>query len=137
MNKKLSLIAALLGSMLIGYAVALVTYTIIIPSIGRTRTVEITVAWLNGTEITSIDWGKIENNTETSLHSLINITNNGDKEAVLSISAVNLVNITAITLSWNATSPLSAGASTTAQLNMTVTASEQTFSYDTRIDATG
>ena len=140
MNKKtLILLAVVLTStILVGnMVIAPFIFTVLIPTTGRTSTVEVTVTWLDGSEVTQIDWGIVDNNTETSLSDLINITNTGNQPVTLTLSTVNLVNITAITLTWNATSPLAVGESTTVQLNQTVTASEQTFSYDTKIDATG
>lgn len=134
--KKLVFVGILLATFVIGVMAAPI-FTVLIPTIGRTSTVEITVTWQNGTEVSQINWGTVDNNTEYSLNELINITNTGDKEVTLSLSAVNQVNITAITLTWNATSPLLSGDSILVQLNQNVTASAETFGYDTRIDATG
>jgi len=126
--------AVLIGNMVIAPWI----FTVVIPSIGRGAKGEIAVTWLtNGTEVTLIDWGVVDNNTETSLHSLINITNIGDKIATLTLTTPNQVNITALTTTWNATSLLPVGASIIVQMNLTVTFSADTFSYDTRIDATG
>ena len=127
---------ALLGGILLGnMVIAPFLFTVLIPTTGRVSTIEVT--WLDGTEVTQIDWGTVDNNTETALPQLINITNIRDKEVTLSLSATNQVNITALSLSWNATSPLPAGSSTIVQLNQTLTASEETWSYDVKIDATG
>jgi len=127
--------AVLIGNMVIAPFI----FTILIPTIGRIGKGEITVtSYPSGASIPQFDWGIIENNTETSYPSLINVTNTGDKTATLALSAVNQVNITALTLTWNYTSsPLQPSDSVLLQLNQTVTASEETFYYDTRIDATG
>jgi len=138
--RKLVFILILIATFIIGNIVAIVApfiFTVLIPTTFKTSQVKISVTWQNGTALTSINWGTLDNNTKYSLSPLINITNTGDKDAVLTLSAVDQVNITALTLAWNATSPLSVGSYTIVQINQTATTSGASSSYTTKIDATG
>lgn len=144
MNKKQNLMLlglAVIVFLTVNIVVAPFIFTILLPTIGVTSTVKVTVTWSDGSAINQtnpIDWGVVDNNTATNLTSLIKITNVGNRPATLALSAVNLVNITWLDLSWNYTGAVLAPSnSVLVQLTQNVTASAVPFGYDTRIDATG
>lgn len=129
---------ALIIFLTINIAVAPFIFTVLLPAIGVTSTVKITVTWQDDTEISQVNWGVVDNNTETTLPNLLKITNVGNRPATLSLTAINQVNITSLTLTWNYTgTPLSAANSILVQLTQNVTTSAVPFSYDIKIDAVG
>ena len=136
-TKKQHLIAILLALFLVGVVIAVISFTVTIPTTGTvSHKVEITTTWLNGSDVTLIHWNVI-NNTVTTLPELINITNTGNQNVTLTLNTVNQVNITVSSLTWNATNPLLVGESIRVQLSLTATYSEPKFSFDTVITAIG
>jgi len=109
---------------------------LIFPTTGTIPSGSIKATWLDGTEVTSIDWGITENATAYTMMEPIQITNLYNVPIILNLSYANPINIISITLTWNYTDEiLDPGMSIFVELNQTVTASETTFSYDTVITA--
>ena len=134
-----------LGAILLIAALTFVTLTqglpplmeLIFPTTGTIPSGSIEATWLDGEEVTSIDWGITENATAYTMEP-IRITNLYNVPIILNLSYANPINIISITLTWNYTDEiLDSGMSIFVELNQTVTASETTFSYDTLITATG
>lgn len=124
--------------LIVNIAVAPWLYTVVFPTVGKLNIGEVSVTWKNGTVITQFNYGYVNNNTATPLPDLVKVTNTGTLPATLSLSTANQVNITLLTLTWNYTgTTLNPSDSILIQLTQNVTASSETFGYDTKIDATG
>jgi len=104
MNKQYFLFAvALAAAFLVGnLVVAPLVFTVLIPTTGKPANVEISVTWLNGTQVTSLDWGATENSTEYVMEP-INVTNLSNVPVNLTLSTSNWINITSLSLTWNYT----------------------------------
>jgi hypothetical protein len=99
----LTIIAILLTTCFI-IAAAIIMFTVTIPSGGNLQKAGVTVTWLNGTEVSYMNWSGIENATETPYPELIKVTNNGTIPITLTLNRTNISsNILALSLSWNYT----------------------------------
>ena len=136
-NKKLTAIALPALFILIGFAVATIVYTVVIPSIGQAFIGKIEVTWVsNSTEVTEVNWGFVESGTPTVLSDLICVTNVGNIPVTLTLSYTDPVNVTITDLSWNYTDTvLNKADYVYVQLSLTATLLEETFSFNTVIDA--
>lgn len=137
MNKTVKYIALLLAGILLGTVGAQLIKEYLIPTIGTVETVEASITWLNdGSPVTSIDWGPVENSTAYILEP-INITNIGTTPFNLTLFATSLSpSIISLVLSWNYTdTTLYPSNFVIVELTQIVTATGA-YSYTTRIVAT-
>ena len=97
---------------------------------------KLSVTWLDGTAVTSMDWGFTLNGTEYMYSEPVNVTNIGNVDITLSIGYQNpSLSILSITVSWNYTSAtLTPNESAILELYQNVTATGP-YSYDTVITA--
>ena len=111
---------------------------LIFPTTGTIISGQIKATWLNGTEVTSIDWGITENATAYTMMKPIQITNLYNVPIILNLSYTNLINITSMTLTWNYTGDtLGPEENIFVVLTQNVTAEQLSYSYGTVITATG
>jgi len=108
----------------------------LIPTTGQIGIVSTELMWLDGSQVTVIDWGTVENSTEYILEP-INITNTGNTAVTLALSDSNWLGIISLTLTWNYTpgTIVQPNAFVIVELTQNVTASGD-YSYDTWINAT-
>jgi hypothetical protein len=142
MKKQIVLFAvALAGAFLVGnLVVAPLIEQYIFSTTGEIATLNLNVAWMNGTEVTKIDWGVTQNNTEYEIEPM-NITNLSNVNVTLELSYTNnSTSITALTLTWNYTDyplqnqTLQPNESIIVELYQNCTATGE-YSYDTVIEA--
>lgn len=136
MSKILSLGILTIIGLLIGIGLGALIETITIPSTGTISTAKISLKWLDGTNVTEIDWGLTENNTAYT-YEPINVTNIGTVPITLSLTTQNLSpSIISLTLTWNYTgTPLNPKTWILVVLTQTITATGA-YTYDTIITAT-
>ena len=104
------------------------------PTTGTISTLELSVKWLNGADVSAIDWLVTDNSTEYVMEPM-NITNIGNTPVYLTISYANPVNIIELELTWNYTgNPLSPNAWEILELYQNCTATGA-YSYETVISA--
>jgi hypothetical protein len=95
----LTIIGILLTTALIGAISVMIT----IHNTANVQTIGVSVTWSNnGTDVTSMNWGDVTNNTITQLRDLINITNIGTSPITLSFDVSNISPSNAILdLTWD------------------------------------
>jgi len=136
-NKKtLSTLALPLLLILAGYVAGIITFRVILPSVGLGIHVEVTATWADGSEITEIDWDIVESGVVKTLPTLITVTNIGNQPVTLELASENLVGITINALTWNydGTVLLPTDA-VNVQLSLDAATLEPTFSFDVVITA--
>jgi hypothetical protein len=130
-NLKALGVILLVAALTFTLANAAVTY--LFPSIGRISQISLSSKWLDGSDVTIIDWGIIDNDTAYIMDP-INITNTGNVPVTLMLSYANPVNITTLTLTWNYSGEIvNPQQWIIVELTQTVIANQLTFSYDTVI----
>lgn len=137
MGTKTKLLLAILLGLLIGSgASAILPLVYKFPTTGDIATIELSVKWLNGTEVTNINWGVVENSTADIMEPL-KVTNIGKVAVTLALSTATLSpSILSLTLTWNYTGAvLQPNNSATVELTQTVTATGP-YTYETVITAT-
>ena len=134
-----------LGAILLIAVLTFVTLTqglpplmeLIFPTTGTIPSGSIKATWLDGKEVTSIDWGITENATAYTMEP-IQITNLYNVPIILDLSYQKDENIISMTLTWNCTDViLEPNETTVAELTQNVTAKELSYSYKTVITAIG
>ena len=135
-----------LGAILLIAVLTFVTLTqglpylmeLIFPTTGTIPSGSIEATWLDGREVTSIDWGITENATAHTMEP-IQITNLYNVPIILDLSYQNEKNIINMTLTWNYTdnTPLGPDENIFVVLTQNVTAEQLSYSYETVITATG
>ena len=134
-----------LGAILLIAVLTFVTLTqglpylmkLIFPTTGTIPSGSIKATWLDGKEVTSIDWGITENATAYTMEP-IQITNLYNVPIILELSYQKDENIISMTLTWNCTDViLEPNETTVAELTQNVTAKELSYSYKTVITAIG
>ncbi len=105
MNK--TIIGIILTILCIGTGIALAGLTQYkIPTDGDISTSALSITWLNGTAVSAIHWGTV-NNTEWYDLEPINITNIGAKNVTLTLSSIEKsASIISLELTWNYTGTL-------------------------------
>ena len=135
-----------LGAILLIAVLTFVTLTqglpplmqLIFPTTGTIPSGSIKATWLDGKEVTSIDWGITENATAYTMEP-IQITNLYNVPIILNLSYATPINIISMTLTWNYTddTPLEPEEKIFVVLTQNVTAEQLSYSYETVITATG
>ena len=103
---------------------------------GGIKAIGVSVTWLNGTAVDTVNWGKLENGSTYILEPL-NITNTGEFPVNLTLSTSSPTNIISLSLTWNYAggTVVAVGGSVIVEITQTLTASGD-WSYTTVITAT-
>ena len=135
MNKNLKWIAIFLSALTAGAAVANITQTYLYPTDGNITVVGVSVKWLNGTAISQINWGTVDNSTAYVM-APINVTNIENTPVTLSLSTnATSPSIISLTLTWNYTGTVLQPSNwVIVELTQTITATGP-FTYNTIITA--
>lgn len=133
MNKIFKYVALLFAGILIGTVGAQLIKEYFIPTTGDISTVKLSITWLDGSPVTTIDWGTVDNSTEYILDP-INITNISNTPVNLTLTAVTpSPSIISLSLTWNYTdTPIPPLSFVIVELTQNVTATGP-FTYDTVI----
>jgi hypothetical protein len=85
------------------FVIGAISVMITIHNTANVQTIGVSVTWSNnGTDVTSMNWGDVTNNTITQLRDLINITNIGTSPITLSFDVSNISPSNAILdLTWD------------------------------------
>lgn len=131
-TSKKMLILACIAALLVGAAIGVVMVEYYYPTTGTISTLELSVKWLDGSDVLAIEWFTTENSTEYVMDPM-NITNISNIPVYLTLSYGNTINITDLQLTWNYTgNPLSPDAWEILELYQNCTATGD-YSYDTII----
>jgi len=131
---KIKTLVAMVLAALVGVAAGAV-FDFSFDNNGTIETVGVSFTYLNGTEVTSLDWGVVENGSTYDWPDFL-VTNTGNTNITLSLYTKNhSPSIIALSLTWNYTGAvLEPGETVAVTLTQTVTATGS-WSYTTVIEA--
>jgi len=141
MNMKMNLMAVALILCALVASVTFITYAAIVTSVDKPTkgtikaSAGLDLTYVNGTEISTIDWGALSNGTSTTLN--VVVKNTGNQNLTLSMTTANMSPIGVVSLSWNKENTvLAAGASVTAILTLTIPSNglATDFTFDTIVN---